>query len=69
MHTRIAGYDFDRSLALFGLVLANFSHGDFYLLDTLIQGGTVATFLVLGGVGVSLNTTGPNNKRCTRISG
>ena len=58
MNTRIAGYDFARSLALFGLVFANFSqsvdHTGFYLLDTLTQGGTIATFLVLGGIGVSL---------------
>ena len=65
MHTRIAGYDFARSLALFGLVVANFSRGvettDFGLyhliqtrLHSLMQGGAVATFLVLGGVGVSL---------------
>ena len=58
MQTRIAGYDFARSLALLGLVVANFSHSvdhtDFYLLHTLIQGGTIATFLVLGGIGVSL---------------
>ena len=60
MNTRIAGYDFARSLALFGLVAANFSgdveHADLYLLDTLIQGGATATFLVLGGIGVSLLT-------------
>ena len=58
MNRRIAGYDFARSLALFGLVAANFSHSvehtGFYLLDTLLQGGTIATFLVLGGVGISL---------------
>ena len=58
MNTRIAGYDFARSLAIFGLAIANFSHSvdytGFYLLDTLIQGGTIATFLVLGGIGVSL---------------
>ena len=58
MNTRIAGYDFARSLALFGLAISNFSHSvdhtGFYLLDTLIQGGTIATFLVLGGIGVSL---------------
>ena len=57
MPTRIAGYDFARSLALFGLVIANFSHNvdtDFYFLDTLIQGGVITTFLVLGGVGISL---------------
>ena len=58
MQTCIAGYDFTRSLALLGLVVANFSHSvdhtDFYLLHTLIQGGTIATFLVLGGIGVSL---------------
>lgn len=58
MNTRIAGYDLARSLALFGLAIANFSHSidhtGFYLPYTLIQGGTIATFLVLGGIGVSL---------------
>ena len=58
MSTRIAGYDLARSLALFGLVVANFSHSvehtGFYLLGSLVQGGTIATFLVLGGIGVSL---------------
>ena len=58
MNRRIAGYDFARSLALFGLAIANLSqtvdHTGFYLLHTLIQGGTTATFLVLGGIGVSL---------------
>ena len=59
MQGRIAGYDFARSLALFGLAISNFSHSvdhtGFYLLDILmIQGGTIATFLVLAGIGVSL---------------
>lgn len=58
MPTRIAGYDFARCLALFGLVAANFSHyGEplgFYLLNTLSQGGVTTTFLVLGGIGMSL---------------
>ena len=58
MNRRIAGYDFARSLAVFGLVVANFSesvdHIDFYLLDTLIQGGAIVAFLGLGGVGISL---------------
>ena len=60
MNTRIAGYDFARSLALFGLVSANFSHSvdhiDPYWLHTHIQEGAFATFLVLGGIGVSLLT-------------
>lgn len=66
MHTRIAGYDFARSLALFGLVAANFRPGieqgkyGLYLLIqvglSLMQGGAVGTFLVLGGVGISLLT-------------
>ena len=67
METRIAGYDFARSLALFGLVAANFSLGfeiaDFGLehliqvrLHSLMRGGAIATFLVLGGVGISLLT-------------
>ena len=67
MNTRIAGYDLARSLALFGLVVANFSidveKADFGLyhliqvrLHSLMQGGAVATFLMLGGVGISLLT-------------
>ncbi len=66
MNTRIAGYDFARSLALFGLVAANFRPGveqGKYGLHLLIhvglglmQRGAVATFLVLGGVGISLLT-------------
>lgn len=67
MNTRIAGYDFARSLAVFGLVIANFSkgvgttdHGLYYfiqaLLNSFMQGAGVATFLVLGGVGISLLT-------------
>ena len=58
MNRRIAGYDFARLLALFGLVFANFSgdvgHDDFHRLHTFIQEGAIATFLVLGGVGISL---------------
>ena len=68
MNTRIAGYDFARSLALFGLIVANFSRDvekvDFHSLHSLIQtrlhslmqGGSVAALLVLGGVGISLLT-------------
>ena len=67
MNTRIAGYDLARSLALFGLVVTNFSRGvehtDYGLshfiqarLHSLIQGDPVTTFLVLGGVGISLLT-------------
>ena len=66
MNTRIAGYDFARSLVLFGLVAANFRPGveqGKYGLHLLIhvgldfmQGGATATFLVLGGVGISLLT-------------
>ena len=63
MNTRIAGYDFARSLAVFGLVAANFSPGvekaDFglyHVIQALMQRGAVATFLVLGGVGISLLT-------------
>ena len=67
MNTRIAGYDLARSLALFGLVVTNFSRGvehtDYGLshfiqarLHSLIQGDPVITFLVLGGVGISLLT-------------
>ena len=58
MQTRIAGYDFARCLALFGLVVANFrgdvEHVDLDLLYDLIHGGATATFLVLGGIGISL---------------
>ena len=58
MSARIAGYDFARSFAVFGLVVANFSHSvdhsDFYLLHDFIQAGTTITFLILGGVGISL---------------
>ena len=58
MQTRVAGYDLARCLALFGLVGANFSTNvedtGSYLLYTLIQGAVITTFLVLGGVGISL---------------
>ena len=58
MNTRIAGYDFARSLALFGLVVAYFSHSvghiDFYWLHDFIQGGAIVAFFGLGGVGISL---------------
>lgn len=67
MSTRIAGYDLARFLALFGLVAANFSVGfeiaDFGLdhliqarLHSLMRGGAIVTFLMLGGVGISLLT-------------
>ncbi len=60
MSERIAGYDFARSLAVFGLVVANFSgnvgHADFHWLYTFIQSGATATFILLAGVGVSLLT-------------
>ena len=64
MNRRIAGYDLARSVALFGLVVANFSRGvehTDYGLSRFIQtrlhsGGSVATLLVLGGVGISLLT-------------
>ena len=58
MDTRIAGYDFARCLALFGLVVANFrgnvEHVGLDLLYDSIHGGVIATFFVLGGVGASL---------------
>ena len=58
MNRRIAGYDFARSLALSGLVVANFrgnvEHVELDLLYDFIQGGATVTFLVLGGVGISL---------------
>ncbi len=53
MNRRIAGYDFARCLALFGLVVANFRHSIDWV-HTFIQEGAIATFLVLGGVGISL---------------
>ena len=67
MSTRIVGYDFARSLALFGLVVVNFipdvevrdlglHHVMQVQLRSLTQGGSIATFLVLAGVGVSLLT-------------
>lgn len=67
MQPRIAGYDLARSLALFGLVAANVipdvenvTFTLYYLiklrLHSLMQGGAIPTFLVLGGVGVSLLT-------------
>ena len=58
MSTRIAGYDFARSLVLFGLAISNFSHSvdhaGVYLLYDLIRGGAIVAFLGLGGVGISL---------------
>lgn len=67
MNTRIAGYDFARSLAVLGLVVAIFipevKAGDFELhhfirgqLRSLMRDGAIATFLLLGGVGLSLLT-------------
>ena len=67
MQTRIAGYDFARSLAVFGLIVTTFSryveHAGYSLshliksrLHSLIQGDAITTFLVLGGVGISLLT-------------
>lgn len=67
MQTRIAGYDFARSLALFGLMVPNVSPDVenitftlYYViklrLHSLMQGGAVPAFLLLGGVGVSLLT-------------
>lgn len=73
MNTPIVGYDFARSLALFGLLIAafipvpnvfpDFEAGDFELhhiilgqLHSFIRGGAITTFLLLGGVGISLRT-------------
>ena len=73
MNTPITGYDFARSLALFGLLIAafipvpnvfpDFEAGDFELhhiilgqLHSFIRGGALETFLLLGGVGISLRT-------------
>ena len=71
MNTPIVGYDFARSLALFGLLatalitapIPDFEAGDFELhhiilgqLHSFIRGGAITTFLLLGGVGISLRT-------------
>ena len=71
MNTPIVGYDFARSLALFGLLITalitapipDFEAGDFELhhiilgqLHSFIRGGALETFLLLGGVGISLRT-------------
>lgn len=73
MNTPIVGYDFARSLALFGLLIAafipvpnvfpDFEAGDFELhhiilgqLHSFIRGEAITTFLLLGGVGISLRT-------------
>ena len=73
MNTPVAGYDFARLLALFGLLIAafipvpnvfpDFEAGDFELhhiilgqLHSFIRGGAITTFLLLGGVGISLRT-------------
>ena len=71
MNRRIAGYDFARSLALFGLLITalitvpipDFEAGDFELhhiilgqLHSFIRGGAITAFLLLGGVGLSLRT-------------
>lgn len=71
MNTPITGYDFARSLALFGLLttalitapIPDFETGDFELhhiilgqLHSFIRGGAITTFLLLGGVGISLRT-------------
>ena len=74
MNTRIAGYDFARSLALFGLVAANFSgdveHADLYLLDTLILRRSYRNLLGAGrNRRISSDATGSNNKRCSQIRG
>ena len=60
MNRRIAGYDFARSLAVFGLVIANFSRGiektGFHSLHSFIDERATATFMMLAGIGVSLLT-------------
>ncbi len=71
MNTPVAGYDFARLLALFGLLIAalitvpipDFETGDIELrhiilgqLHSFIRGGALETFLLLGGVGISLRT-------------
>ncbi len=67
MSTRVAGYDFARSLALFGLVVVIFipqvGAEDFDLhhfiqgqLRSFMHGEAIATFLLLAGVGLSLRT-------------
>lgn len=70
MNTPIVGYDFARSLALFGLLIAAFipvpipdfetdielRHIILGQLHSFIRGGAMTTFLLLGGVGISLRT-------------
>ena len=65
MNTRITGYDFARSLAVFGMVTVNFNivmgadkAGDHWLrqLTGLLEGRAAATFVVLAGIGLSLLT-------------
>ena len=62
---RIIGYDFARSLAIFGMIIVNYkismqadNNGPQFLiiLLKLIEGKAAATFVVLAGVGVSLMT-------------
>ena len=58
MRKRIAGYDFARSLALFGLVSGTFTgdveHIELTWIYDSIRQGAITTFLVLGGIGISL---------------
>ena len=71
MNTPIVGYDFARSLALFGLLttvlipapVLDFEADNLELhhiilgqLHSFIRGGAIKTFLLLGGVGISLRT-------------
>lgn len=77
MNTPIVGYDFARSLTLFGLLITalitapipDFQAGNFELhhiilgqLHSFIRGGAIETFLLLGGVGISLR---PQQSRTT----
>jgi uncharacterized protein len=64
MNTRIRGYDLARSLAIFGMVIVNFTlvmsatAGSKLLINFahLFQGRAVAIFVVLAGVGITLFT-------------
>ena len=65
MNTRIVGYDFARSLAVFGMVTVNFNivmgtdkvrHHWLRQVIGLFEGRAAVTFVVLAGIGLSLLT-------------
>lgn len=60
---RIAGFDFARSLAIFGMILVHFkilmsdgSSAFMKLVGSLLEGRAAAVFVLLAGIGVSLMT-------------